>query len=65
MVAPPANGIEVQVDTPTGFRMFQETFPEDDLSFVRLTIRLTASEERQIEMLFLTRKLLQKSEGIN
>jgi hypothetical protein len=61
----PTNGIRVEVKTPAGYTVFQDTFPEDDLNFIRLDVTLTASEERQIEMLFLARKILQKSEGIN
>lgn len=61
----PTNGIRVEIKTPTGYTVFQDIFPEDDLNFIRLDVTLTASEERQIEMLFLTRKILQKSEGIN
>ena len=61
----PTAGIQVQVDTPSGFRVYQETFPEADLNFIRTDVTLTASEERQIEMLFLARKILQKSEGIS
>ena len=61
----PAAGIQVQISTPSGFKMFEELIPADDLNFIRTDITLTASEERQIEMLFLARKLLQKSEGIN
>ena len=61
----PSAGIQVQINTPSGFRTYQEIFPEKDLSFVRTNITLTASEARQIEMLFLTRKLLQKTEAIN
>lgn len=61
----PTAGVEMQLDSPGGFRMYQEIFPEADLNFTRTNITLTVSEERQTEMLFLTRKLLQKSEGIN
>lgn len=61
----PTNGIRVEIETPGGFRVFQEGFPNSDLNFVRLNVTLNASEERQGEMLFLARKLLQKTEGIN
>lgn len=61
----PSSGIQVEIASTSGFLLFQEIFPEDDLNFIRTDINLNASEERQIEMLFLTKKLLQKSESIN
>lgn len=61
----PTNGIRVEIKTPGGFRVFEEGFPEAVLNFIRLNVTLNASEERQGEMLFLARKLLQKSEGIS
>jgi hypothetical protein len=52
----PSSGIQVEIASTSGFLLFQEIFPEYDLNFIRTDITLNASEERQIEMLFLTKK---------
>ena len=61
----PSAGIQVEIASIGGYTLFQKLFPEPDMNFIRTNITLNASEEKQIEMLFLAKKILQKSEGIN
>lgn len=61
----PTEGIRVNITNGSGYSVYQEIIPEDDLTFIRKDVTLDASEARQNEMIFLAQKLLQKTEGIN
>lgn len=61
----PAGGVRVNIVSDGGFSVYQEIIPEDVLTFIRKDVTLTASEGRQNEMIFLAKKLLQKTEAIN
>lgn len=62
----PTNGIRLTIETTNiGFSLFEELIPEADISFIRTNINLNANEERQVQMLYLMRKIFQKAEAIN
>ena len=61
----PAGGVRVNIVSDGGFSVYQEIIPEDVLSFIREDVTFPASEGRQNEMIFLAKKLLQKTEAIN
>ena len=57
--------VRTQLSTLSGFVVFSEIFPTADLNFIREDVTLTSSEEAQRDMLYLSRKLLQKTETVN
>ena len=62
----PTNGVRLTIETTNiGFSLFEELIPEADISFIRTNINLNANEERQVQMLYLMRKIFQKAEAIN
>lgn len=62
----PANGIELSLkNIGETFSIYSETIPTTELNFLRLDIYIPASQNTQSKMLFLARKILQKTETIN
>lgn len=62
----PSSGIELQILTLDDiYKIYREKIPEDDLNFIRDNLFLEASESRQQEILFLTRKVLQKTQSLS
>ena len=61
----PTNGIRAQLETDKASVLFQETLPDNELNYIRRGISLNATGERQTQILYLVRKILQKAEAIN
>ena len=61
----PTNGIRTQLETDKASVLFQETLPDNELNYIRRGISLNATGERQTQILYLVRKILQKAEAIN
>ena len=61
----PTDDVEVNVETINGYLLYSELIPKNDLTFIRLNLDFMASEVHQKEIIYLTRKLLQKTEAVN
>lgn len=61
----PLAGVRINIISSTGFPVYQQIIPENILTFIDRNVTLGATESSQLEMIFLAKKLLQKTEAIN
>lgn len=61
----PTSGIRANIEALNGgYTIYEELIPQDGINFIRVNIVFTASEERQRQMLYLARKIVQKNEAM-